>query len=256
MSDEDSIVPPDVAQWLRFFLDDKRDEYEEQFKGLDWSDDPLLSAIEDLSRHAELLITTGQLPRSLVEVLEAFQPGTSIDGKLRELLIRDVVQHRLELDVADSAVSKLQGVSSRVLNASVIAMVLLGHGGGPRATSYLKRAMDLYLAGYEPESVILCGAVLEAAFNARFPDEVLHQHGWTPTYRKEGVFSMAQRMKYEREVENCLTVAQRDYAATINTARNHTVHMALDLAPKAYIVLTLLALVLTSLLPEPTGQSD
>lgn len=256
MSDDDSIVPPDVAQWLRFYLDDKRDEYESQFHDVSWSDDPVLSAIKEISRHAELLITTGQLPGSLAESLADFLPGTANAEKLRDLLVRSVVQHRLELDVADTAVSRLDGVSARVLNATLISVLLFGHGGGPRATSYLRRAMDLYLAGYEPESVILCGAVLEAAFNARFPDDLLLARNWRPTFWKEGVFSMAQRMKYERSIEPCLTDAQRACADAVNIARNQTVHQTLDLAPKALLVLAQLAAVLPALLPESKGQSE
>lgn len=252
MSDESeaqgSFEPPDVSLWLLSYLDVRRGEYEEQYA--DATNDEELHfhrALAEFERKAEDLVTTGILPQGLAESLLEFMPGDPIEAKVRELLTYRIVHHRLEFDIAADVCSRLSGVDKRVQIVVIFTMLLLGYRPSPTAVKYFQRATRLYLAGYEAEAVIMCGAVLEAALAHRFPDELLQREGMRPAFRRTGDFSAGQRLHYE-EMHRVLTPEQRKAAGQLMNWRNDAIHVQPDVGPDAKSALVNLVLVLPVLL--------
>lgn len=249
MSDsEPDIDPPRVASWLESFLSVRRKEYEEQFGDVEPEGLELDQALYALERHAAELILTGVLPVGLAEKLEAFQPGDGTRDKLLELLQYQIVHHRLEFDVAEQCVGRLTGLDERVTTVAMLTMVLLGYTPSDTAVKYFRRATTLYLAGFETESVVMCGAVLEAALRARFPDEVLSAEGIKPAYRKAGDYSVSQRLKFEAD-HPVFDEGLRQRATDLVHWRNDSVHVQPDVTPSARNALINLALLLPALFP-------
>src|SRR5437868_1485610 len=162
--DSDPIEPPDVGSWLHLFLEHRRAEYEEQYGTAPLDDAALEQALESLKSHALRVVSTGTVPTALRNSIGAFMPGDAAETKLRELLSYRIVHHRLEFDVAGDVCERLSGLSERILLVTVLQVLLLGHAASDTAVKYFERATTLYLAGYDTEAIIMCGAVLDAAF--------------------------------------------------------------------------------------------
>jgi hypothetical protein len=87
------------------------------------------------------------------------------------------------------------------------------------ASQFLRRATHLYLRGCDVETVIMCAAVLEAAYRDMFSDEQMVAHGFTPgiEYRASDYESLARRLR----------IFSRDdavEAARLRRARNLSIH--------------------------------
>lgn len=244
----DSAEAPGLSSWLLSFLSVRRYEYEGQYAESDAEDTTGLNlALAQLERSAAHLITTGVLPDALAPSLQAFMPGDSMRAKVRELLSYQIVHHRLEFDVAEDVCSRLDGVDARVRMVTMLTIVLLGYNPPPTVIKYFQRATTLFLAGYEPETIIMCGAVLEASMASRFTDELLLAAGFSPLF-KSGDFSVGQRLKYEQR-NRVLSDAHRKLVGELISWRNDAVHVQLDMGPKALNALASLVLILPELLP-------
>ncbi len=186
MSDSDSTndpKPPHVSSWLLSFLSVRRGEYDDQYAAAGSDEEIALNeALNALERRAAQLVTSGVIPEEFAETLQSFMPGDSLATKIRELLSYRIVHHRLEFDIAEDVCERLAGVDRRVQNVTILTFVLLGYQPSPTVLKYFQRATTLFLAGYDPEAIIMCGAVLEAALRARFGDELLEIDpiSWTP----------------------------------------------------------------------------
>jgi hypothetical protein len=249
----DSIESPDVSNWLLAFLSVRREEYEAQYgpgeteegRGLD-------EALAALERRALALVSTGIIPGELGQQLRRFRPGDPVSVKLKELLTLRIVHHRLEFDVAEDVCERLSGLDERVWLVALLTAFLLGRRAPDTAVKYFERATKLYLAGYDSEAVVMCGAVLDAAFAARFPDEVLRNAGLTPAFRRTGVYALGQRVGFE-EAHPVLTDSQRTVARQLIQWRNDAVHVQPDIGPSPDRALVSLAVVLPGLVPSTTG---
>jgi hypothetical protein len=246
-SDNGAIEPPDIGNWLDGMISVRRDEYERQFAGVDETDS-LIHAQDALRKHAAELVLTGVLPFEVQAQLEHFQPGDPVGLKIRELLLYSVIHHRLEFDIADDVVFRLTDLNSRIRLVSVLTAIVIGYMPSESAVKYFRRATSLYLAGYEAESVIMCGAVLEAALRARFPDDSLAAHGSKPRYSKSKDYSIGQRMRHEKE-NPIFTESQRAAAVQLVNWRNDAVHVQPDVTPSADRALMNLAVILPIIFP-------
>lgn len=240
--------PPDIESWLTAFLSVRRNEYEKQYEGA--VDDDLTRAIDEIAKWTSDVVTTGVAPPQLNEALSRFKPGDPLDVKLRELLKYSVVLHRLEFDVAEEVCRRLKDVNERTVMVAVLATFLLGYSPSATAQKYFSRAVKLFLAGYDSECVIMCGAVLEAALIARYPNESLLAHGLKPVFKKQGEFSVGQRVRYEHDIEPCLNDEQRKYVGELIDWRNDAVHVQPDLVEDPFDALMNLAHVLPILLRQ------
>lgn len=257
MSDTDSdydIEPPDVSSWLLSFLSQRRGEYEAQYAFDDSEEERVLSgALKALERRASALITSGVIPSDVAENLHMFMPGDPVEAKVRRLLSHQIVNHRLEFDLAEDACARLSGVDERVQLATLLTMLLLGYKPSATVLKYFERATTLYLAGYETEAIIMCGAVLEAALRARFSDDLLTADGMRPSFKRTRDFSVGQRLEYEQR-HPVLDESHRKRIRDVMSWRNDAVHVQPDLGPNAAQALAHLVLLLPKLLPF--GDSD
>jgi hypothetical protein len=118
-------LKPEVWAQLEASLDTYQREHERAFLPPSSPDEvELHQAMQLLQRHAFALLTTGQAPGTLEQELASFQPGATVSNKVLDLLRYNVVQHRLEFDVAWEVVGRLKKVSSR-LQIGILAYALL-----------------------------------------------------------------------------------------------------------------------------------
>ena len=227
-----------------------QDEHEELLRTPTGPDEATLhQAMDDLQSQALGLLTTGQLPADIDQRLGRFLPGSEPEQKILDLLAYDFVHHRIEFDAARATVQKLAGLSKRIPILTVAFALLLRSTSSPTAVKYFQRAAMLFLAGYDSEVIVMCGALLETAMAARFPDEVLRRIGINPAYRRTGVFSLGQRMQYE---EDHPVFAEKDRARfwQIVNWRNDAVHVQPDISPKPAEPLLFTAQLLGVILPR------
>jgi hypothetical protein len=253
-SEENRIPPPEVWSLLDASLSTYQDEHEELLAApTNPVEETLRRAMDELQSQALSLVTTGEIPDDLDTRLSEFQPGTQAEDKVLELLAYDFVHHRIEFDAAREAVQRLAGLSKRIPLLIVAFAMLLGSKPSPTAVKYFRRAATLFLAGYDSEVVVMCGALLEAAMAARFPDDVLRRSGLKPAYHRTGVFSLGQRMHYE---EDHPVLAEKDRARfwQIVNWRNDAMHVQPDIGPKPAEPLLFTARLLGLILPK-TGPS-
>jgi hypothetical protein len=248
-SDQSHIEPPSISSWLQSYLSVKRAEYESQFDEGNPSDE-LTNALNALERHAAELVLTGVISQELSTQLEQFQPGDPARTKLKELLRYQIVHHRLELDVAEDAVARLADLDDRVNFVAILTILLLGYTPSQTAVKFLRRATTLYLAGYETESIIMCGAVLEAALRARFPDEQLTAAGIRPIFKRTGDYSLAQRLRFEED-HPIFSEDDRARIRDVVSWRNDSVHVQPDVSPSADQAFVHLVMLLPVLFPAP-----
>lgn len=250
--ESDALPRPQVGSHLDSCLYAYREQYEEQFaESEDAESARITSAIDRLERYALELVTTGLMRDEIREVLQDFQPEDTVPASLHELLSYRTVHDRIEFDVAERVVNRLVGADNRIAFAILAITLLTGHNPSPTALKYFKRTMDLYLAGYTTEVIIMAGAVLEAAIAHRIPDELLAAAGNTATFRNTGIFPTNERLKYARD-RHILTGKQFRYCKQVMTWRNDAVHVQPDIGPNPEQPLLLLAF----LLPAITRQQN
>lgn len=238
----------DVASHLYWSLLDYYHEQEALFPDVSASDEmQLRDAMNEINDHSLDLVTTGRFPQDLEDRLSSYQPGASLENKLLDLLGHDRVRERIEFDVAFEVVGRLDKVEHRVLVATVAFALLLRADPSETAVKYFRTAARLYLAGYEAEVSIMCGAVLEAAIAVRIPDETLNGARIRP--RNRGSYSIGQRMEYETQ-HSFLSDEQRKEFWRIVNWRNDAVHVQLDMGPTAGLPLLLTANLLGRILPR------
>lgn len=248
-AESEAIEPPDLHSWLLSFLDERKREYDRQFDVETSGADSEAIAIGVFAARASELVTSGVVPEELASLLGEYMPDDSLITKLRSLLDYTVVRHKIEFDVAETVCENLNGLDSRVALVAIITKLLLGYVSSSTATKYFMRATRLYLAGYNAETTIMCGAVLEAALRSRFEDETLRNAGEKPAYRQADDFSVSQRMRYE-EKNPVFSKEEREQAVSILRARNDAVHVQPDVIPDPLQILVALAFVLRKLLPN------
>jgi hypothetical protein len=241
---------PFVWSYLHWSLQEYRQQHEAQFAlPEDQEGRNVAEAINAIEPHAYRLVRTGEVTEELQSVLARFRPHLTVQERLEELSRRLVVINRLEFDVAQDSVQRLEGCRERVRISLVILGQLLESTPSPVALKYHDRASRLYLAGFDAEAIVMCGAVLESALSARFPDEELKAAGIKPRFARAGVYSLGQRMEYEKE-HRVLTDDQREAFWRVVNARNDVVHVDPELGLTSKDALALTAILLSVLLPR------
>lgn len=252
MSDDEipSANSPDLGLELLGYLDVLKGEYEDQFAD---ATDPEAAALSDaldcISDHAFRLVTSVGLPPSLHDELAGFRADLPTLQKVSDLLGYVYVHDQVGFEVAYDVCGRLDGLPKRVLHTTLLSMILMRNECSPTVAKYFRRATQLYLAGYDAEAVIMCGAVLEAAMRDRIPDELLSEAGIKPDFERTGEFSFRQRREYERQKLRFLTSEQRQTVRRIVSSRNDAVHMQPDATPGPLDTLAHLTYVLPAILP-------
>jgi len=248
--DDQNDVAPEVWAHLTASLDTYRREHKALFLKPQTDEETRLHrALDEIEKHALGLVTTGQIPHDLHGALEEFRPGTLLPDKIADLLSYNGSQHAIEFEVASAVCWKLEDLSKRIQLVIFAFLLLLRSDPSPTAIKYLRQATTLYLAGYTTEVFIMCGAVLEAAMEARFPDELLRHHGSKPAYRHTGVFSLGQRMAFE-EHSPIFRDDERRQLRQLITWRNDAIHIQPDLAPRPAAAILNTAIVLGAIVPR------
>ena len=80
-----------------------------------------------------------------------------------------IVKDCVGLKLARESLDQLTGASERCLR---LLNIIQGRGISPRASEFIRRATELYVWGFEVESVIMCRSVLEAALVSRLDEEL------------------------------------------------------------------------------------
>ena len=131
-----------------------------------------------------------------------------------------IVHHGLQIELASEAADNLlAGAENRF---GVLLGLIASRTLSRRAAAYLDRATRLYLWGFEPEAIIMCAAVLEAAYPERFSLADMVRLG----VRKNRDDSELRPHEYEFAAfsDGVYSKAQRDLAGTIRRARNFVAH--------------------------------
>lgn len=240
----------DLESHLWACISVKQSEHEEGYAEPTTDDEKALHvAMDALENYSLRLIATGAISDELSEPLSTFMPGSSIGDKVTSLLNYNLVRDRLHFAVAYDVVGRLKDLDKRITSATIGYMVLQRAKPSVTATKYYERAARLYLAGYDGEVVIMCGAVLEAAMAERLPDPELQRVGVKPKHQRTGVYSIGQRMKLE-EQRKILSPDMRKQFWKIVNWRNDAVHVQPDIGPEPYKALILTAAVLGAILPR------
>ena len=148
--------------------------------------------------------------RQFLSELGAVDP---IDGDPAALVAQvlhslPMVRDGIRIDLAMQATDGLLCNAER--RASILVSLLAYRQLSDRAAAFLDRATRLYLWGFEPESVVMCASVLEAAYEARFPAEEMFRlqvtkkgmqyepHEYEQAAIAAMVFSLPDKRKAER----------------------------------------------------------
>lgn len=108
--------------------------------------------------------------RDFVDVSEAEDPLEAAAEVIRLVhetpIVRDSIRIALGFEAAEELLPRAEGRISDLLTLVAARSV------STRAASFLDRATRLYLWGFDPECVIMCRAVLEAALASRLADDL------------------------------------------------------------------------------------
>lgn len=248
-AESDESEEPEVWARLESSLDVYQDEHESLFRNPESTEEVRLhEAMIELRRHAFDVLTTGRLPNDLADRLASYEPGSAVESKVLNLLGYNLVQHRIEFDIAWEVVARLRDVNKRVRVGTLAFALLLHSDPSETAVKYFRKAAALFLAGYDAEVAVMCGAVLEAAISARL-DDALRAAAIRPAYRRTGDYSIAQRMHYEID-HPFLNVDQREMFWKVLNWRNDAVHVQPDLTPSPDQPLVFTANLLGVILPR------
>ncbi|MEA3246748.1 MAG: hypothetical protein U9Q74_11390 [Gemmatimonadota bacterium] len=134
-------------------------------------------------------------------------------GAALSLTEHPIVIEGIRLRLAFDAIASLPDVDARLDD---ILPMLDDRRLSPRVEAYIWRAVWLFLWGWEPETVVMCGAAIEAAYRERFSDREMASIGATkdgPSYEPH---------QYERVAVDLgvLSRSQQVRARKIRTARN------------------------------------
>lgn len=129
-------------------------------------------------------------------------------------IIRDAIKCDLALEATDTLLSRAED------RAATLVALVANRSLSERATAYLDRATRLYLWGFDPETIVMCAAVIESAYEGRFSDAQMF--GWQ--IKKVGKEYGPNEYEHAAELGGVFTRAQRTAAAAIRRARNDTLH--------------------------------
>lgn len=197
-------------------------------------EEEVLDSVRDLFA----ITSDEEVPRSiLIGILDSLAERTVVD---------DLIKIQLGYELAEELASSAEERISELL--SLLALRSLSE----RTRAYLDRATRLYLWGFDPECVIMCHSVLEAALDERVPDEVVWSHGITKRGRSCSSYHRIQAAS----AAGVFDAQDRDMAHELRQARNDTVHSAPQISLDAQTAVSRLAKLLDKLFPAPGHGGD
>lgn len=210
--------PSLVAARLRHEWD-KLDEETRVWSGSDEEADCYREIAEALRSALPNASITADLRVSLQALRATY--GTLLHVSDREavqvLAEHPIVREGLELRFAFDAVNGLSAVEDRVAKVLTVLDTRLYPAA---VTEYVTRASRLFVWGFAPESVVMCGAALGAAYRARFPDLLMCS---LRIVKWRGEFDVTQ-YEHAAFAMGCFTANERNLAIGIRSARNEIVH--------------------------------
>jgi hypothetical protein len=144
-----------------------------------------------------------------------------LGGMARTSQIRD----RISFDLADDACQRMHGSADRV--AQLLELVL-DREHDERTASFLARAGRLYVYGFEPEVLVMCGAALDVALQEVMSDERMTDAGYAKrvTPRRDALdYTLNERIDAAAKLR-LISYAQKQRAHKLRRARNNAVHVA------------------------------
>lgn len=158
-------------------------------------------------------------------------------------IIRDAIKCDLALEATDTLLARAEE------RAATLVALVANRALSERASAYLDRATRLYLWGFDPETIVMCAAVIEAAYEGRFSDTQMF--AWQ--IKKDGKEYGPNEYEHAAELAGVFSRGQRTAAAAIRRARNDTLHNVPNSALSAKESLRTTAELLQRLFPK-TGQ--
>lgn len=140
-----------------------------------------------------------------------------LPGFVQILTSHPIVRDGVEIRLAYDALARLGSAESRLDD---LLRLITWRNLSQRAEDYLYRATQLYLWGLAPESVVMCSATLEAAYQERFTDLDMFSLQIT----KKGSSFEAHQYESAAFASNVFSKSQRDLAGQVRNARNSVVH--------------------------------
>lgn len=154
-------------------------------------------------------------------------------------IVRDGIRCDLAMQATDGL---LRGAERR---ASLLVSLLAYRQLSDRAVAFLDRATRLYLWGFEPEAVVMCASVLEAAYEARFSAEEMFRLQVT----KKGAEYEPHEYEQAAIAAHVFSLPDKRMAERIRRARNDTLHNVPTVALPADKALNATAGLLAKLFP-------
>lgn len=234
----DPDVPPSI------FLGTHLESYEKEFREY-WR-------LDESGRegdHVELYQALDEFAERVVHAARTLSDETSSQAALEEVWeraqgtheeIATFLEHRLELAFSANAVEEAYRASQRAENL----LSYLVRIENERARAYLHRVATCYLRGLETETLVMAGAVLEAAIEDACPDDVVREN--VPNLQGKKYLSMQNRLDYLTTLDDVdYTVVER--AGWLWDHRGSAVHQAPGLEAEIDEVLEALVVVLSGL---------
>lgn len=189
------------------------------------------SVVKSISRLLSLLRPDEYLPTSSVpKAMTLFQAHP---------LVKDCINIQLGYEAADELARKAE------MRIPELLSLLAQRNLSEPSRAYLDRATKLYLWGFDPECVVMCHSVLEAALQDRLPDELVWSHGIT---KNNSSYTSEQRIN-AAAAEGLLDSQHRKICHDLRRARNDTLHNAPNISLDAKSAISHLATILDKLFP-------
>jgi hypothetical protein len=155
-----------------------------------------------------------------------------------------IVKHGIEIDLAfEAADTLLSGAEERFGD---LLQLIANRSLSERAAAFLDRATRLYLWSFEPEAIVMCASVLEAAYPERFTSlDMLRLQ-----IQRKGAEYEAHEYESAAAAAKVFSWEQRKLAETIRRARNDVVHNVPAVALSAKLAITGTAELLSCLFPR------
>lgn len=253
-----------AASWLGTVADSMRNDF------LDYWEQQNLSSRAELSEDERLtiglFITMADALRPLVHSLSVGDKAVaSIEAVFLDMggtkglkphqalsfaqamSVHPVIDHSIQIELAREAAEELlDGAEKRF--AELLELVA-DRSLNPRTAAYLDRATRLYLWGFEPETVVMAAAAVEAAYDSRFSDVDMIKCQIV----KEGERYEPYQYEHAAKTLKVFTPSDAVRARNLRYARNDVVHNVPAVALTGIAALRTAADLLNLLFPPNTN---
>lgn len=219
---DDSIDLPTVLDHMRSTVEQCDDDYRRR-----WGPEEEHQLFRDIAEAFPPSLASLEISSELVARIRTLydEVGTPFGGLqnvaefVQTLTAHPIVRERLEIRYAYEAVALLKGLHARL---DVLLELMVERQLTPAADAFLRKATRLFLWGFEEETIVMCAAALEAAYQARFSDDEMVRLA----IRKRdpsSSFSIGQYVNAAVRL-GVFTVQQARLADELRSARNKSVH--------------------------------